>query len=63
MGLVWRFETNRKISSIDIPKPSEEALYEIKEAMGKITDYSENSPLNTALYKKKHMQEDEVVCF
>ena len=64
--LVWRFETNRKISSIEIPKPSKEALFEIKEAMGKIPVYAEDSPLNSVAYmKKKALQQcdDEVICF
>ena len=52
--IVWRFETNRKISSIEIPKPSEEALYVIKEVMGKIPDYAVDSPLNTESYKRKN---------
>ena len=61
--VVWRFETNRKINSIDIPKPTEEALYEIKEAMGKIPDYAGDSPLNTESYKRKNDVSDQVFCF
>jgi len=38
-------------------------LYEIKEAIGKITDYSEDNPLNTASYKKKNNEDDDVTAF
>ena len=52
-----------KISSIEIPKPSEEALYDIKEAMGHIPNYADDNPLNTVSYKKKNDIDDQVFCF
>lgn len=47
----------------NIPKPTEEELYEFKEAYGPLEVLVPDNPLNTDAYKKKLLNLDDVTCF
>ena len=44
-------------------KPSEDQLYQFKEAYGELENLCPEHPLNTEAYKKKLQDKDEVTCY
>ena len=47
----------------ELDKPSEESLYEFKEIIGELKNYSEGHPLNTKKALSEVQSNDQVYCF
>lgn len=58
-----RFAKVKKISDVEIAKPSEEDLYAYKDDFGPIEEFANEHPLNTKHYKNKMQTKNDVTSY
>ena len=60
---VTRFAKVKKISDVEIAKPSEEDLYAYKDDFGPMEEFAKEHPLNTKHYKNKMQTKNDVTSY